>query len=136
MGWQERGWLVCASFLGFVASVESIRRGQLFPFGPSARDRLMEAGNDQTHRLQLDNPVLFYDGSFDSIFVSYNLVRYHCRFNTNTWDLLVRVDCPSVLRNCAHPIQTWGRKLYVKRGVSSYTVKQCLEVAKYIWATV
>ncbi|XP_030297897.1 nidogen-1 [Sparus aurata] len=72
MGWQERGWLVCASFLGFVASVESITRGELFPFGPSARDRLMEAGNDQTHRLQLDNPVLFYDGSFDSIFINTN----------------------------------------------------------------
>lgn len=109
--------------------MESITRGELFPFGPSARDRLMEAGNDQTHRLQLDNPVLFYDGSFDSIFVSYNLVHYHCRCNTNTWDLLVRVDCPAILRNCAHP----GVEMYTSKGVSSYTMKQCLEVAKYMW---
>lgn len=70
MGWQEQRWLVCASFLGFVASVQSITRGELFPFGPSARDQLLAAGNDQTHRLELDKPLLFYDGTFDSIFVS------------------------------------------------------------------
>lgn len=70
MGWQEQGWLVCASFLGFVASVQSITRGELFPFGPSARDQLLESGTDQTHQLNLDRPVLFYDGTFDSIFVS------------------------------------------------------------------
>ncbi|XP_038593380.1 nidogen-1 [Micropterus salmoides] len=72
MGWQEKGWLVCASFLGFVASVQSITRGGLFPFGPSARDQLLEAGNDQTHRLELDKPVLFYDGIFDSIYINSN----------------------------------------------------------------
>ncbi|KAM9344791.1 nidogen-1 [Symphorus nematophorus] len=72
MGWQERGWLVCASFLGFVASVESITRGEFFPFGPSARDQLLEAGNDQTHRLELDKPVLFYDGTFNSTFINTN----------------------------------------------------------------
>lgn len=70
MGWQEHGWLVCASFLGLVASVQGVTRGELFPFGPSARDQLLEAGNDQTRRLDLDKPVLFYDGTFDSIFVS------------------------------------------------------------------
>lgn len=70
MGWQGRGWLVCACFLGFVASVQSITRDELFPFGPSARDQLLEPGNDQTHQLDLDNPVYFYDGTFDSIFVS------------------------------------------------------------------
>lgn len=72
MGWQEQGWLVCASFLGFVASVQSITRGELFPFGPSARDQLLESGTDQTHRLELDNPMLFYDGTFDSIFINTN----------------------------------------------------------------
>lgn len=72
MVWQEQGWLVCASFLGFVASVQSITRGELFPFGPSARDQLLETGTDQTHRLELDKPVLFYDGTFDSIFINTN----------------------------------------------------------------
>lgn len=71
MGRQEQGWIVCLSFLGFVASVESITRGELFPFGPSAGDQILAAGNDQTHQLELDKPVLFYDGTFDSIFVSY-----------------------------------------------------------------
>lgn len=74
MVWQEQEWLVCVVFLGSVASVESITRGELFPFGPSARDQILAAGNDQTHRLELDKPVLFYDGVFDSIFVSYLIV--------------------------------------------------------------
>lgn len=71
MGRQERGWIICLSFLGFVVSVESITRAELFSFGPSAGDQILAAGNDQTHRLELDNPILFYDGTFDSIFVSY-----------------------------------------------------------------
>lgn len=72
MGWQQRGWFVCASFLGFVASVQTITRGELFAYGPSARDQLLEPGNDQTHRLELQKPVLFYDGTFDSIFINTN----------------------------------------------------------------
>ncbi|XP_071337229.1 nidogen-1 [Trachinotus anak] len=72
MGRQERGWLVCASFLGFVASVQTITRGELFAFGPSARDQLLESGTDQTHRLELQKPVLFYDGTYDSIFINTN----------------------------------------------------------------
>jgi len=70
MDWQKQGWLVCASFLGFVASVRSITRDEFFPFGQSARDQLLEPGNDQTHQLNLNKPVLFYDGTFNSIFVS------------------------------------------------------------------
>ncbi|KAM7385835.1 hypothetical protein PAMP_001890 [Pampus punctatissimus] len=71
MGWQEQGWLVCATFLGFVASVQSITR-ELFPFGPNTRDQILEPGTDQTYQLQLDNPVFFYDGTFDSIFINTN----------------------------------------------------------------
>uniref|UniRef100_A0A4W6CH98 Nidogen 1 n=1 Tax=Lates calcarifer TaxID=8187 RepID=A0A4W6CH98_LATCA len=58
--------------LGFVASVHTVTRGELFAFGPSARDQLLEPGNDQTHRLELQKPVLFYDGTFDSIFINTN----------------------------------------------------------------
>lgn len=76
MGWQEQGWLVCASFLGFLATVQSVTRGEFFPFGPSARDQLLAAGNDRTHRLELDKPVFFYDGTFDSIFVSELITWY------------------------------------------------------------
>ncbi|KAM4591603.1 nidogen-1 [Odontesthes bonariensis] len=72
MDWQKQGWLVCASFLGFAASVRSITRDDFFPFGESARDQLLEPGNDQTHQLNLNKPVLFYDGNFNSIFISTN----------------------------------------------------------------
>lgn len=67
---RARGWVACLAFLGFAASVESLARGELFPFGPSAGDRTLAAGSDQTQRLELDSPVLFYDGTFHSIFVS------------------------------------------------------------------
>lgn len=83
MGWQEQRWLVYASFLGLVVTVESVTRGEFFHHGPSARDQLLEAGNDKTHRLPLDKPVLFYDGTFDSIFVSYSYMDTHCHFTTN-----------------------------------------------------
>uniref|UniRef100_A0AAX7THR8 Nidogen 1a n=1 Tax=Astatotilapia calliptera TaxID=8154 RepID=A0AAX7THR8_ASTCA len=72
MGWKEKGWIACLSFLGFVVSVKSISRDELFPFGPSARDQLLEPGNDQTYRLDLSKPVLFYDGTFLSIFINTN----------------------------------------------------------------
>ncbi|XP_008305030.1 nidogen-1 [Stegastes partitus] len=72
MGWQKQGWFVCASFLGLFTSVLSITRDELFPFGPSARDQLLAGGNDQTHRLDLTEPVLFYDGTFDSVYINSN----------------------------------------------------------------
>lgn len=73
MGWQGHRWLVYASLLGFVApSAHGVTRGELFPFGPSAGDQVLEAGSDQTYRLVLDKPALFYDGTFDSIFINTN----------------------------------------------------------------
>lgn len=70
MGREERAWIFCLAVLGLAASVESLTRGGLFPFGPGAGDQVLAAGNDQTQRLELDSPVLFYDGTFHSIFVS------------------------------------------------------------------
>ncbi|XP_029925797.1 nidogen-1 [Myripristis murdjan] len=72
MGRQEQGWVVCVTVLGLVASVHSITRGELFPFGPASRDQLLEPGTDQTHQLTLDNPVLFYDGTFNNIYINTN----------------------------------------------------------------
>lgn len=72
MGCQERGWFVCATFIGFVASVQSVKRADFLPFGQSAGDQSLAPGTDRTHRLPLDKPVLFYDGSFDSIYINTN----------------------------------------------------------------
>ncbi|KAM3863357.1 nidogen-1 [Diretmus argenteus] len=72
MCWREQGWLLWVTLVGLVASAHGITRGELFPFGPSARDQSLEPGNDQTHQLALDKPVLFYDASFDSIFINTN----------------------------------------------------------------
>ncbi|KAM6916387.1 nidogen-1 isoform 2-T2 [Xenentodon cancila] len=72
MDWHKQGWLLCASFLGFLSSVHSIRRDEFFPFGLSAGDQSLEPGNDQTHRLEVTKPVLFYHGTFNSIFINTN----------------------------------------------------------------
>lgn len=76
MGWQGYRWLLYASFLGFVAPVRGIKRAEFFPFGPSARDQLLESGDDQTYQLDLDKPVLLYDGTFYSIYVSQLITWY------------------------------------------------------------
>uniref|UniRef100_A0A8C7Z3W8 Nidogen 1a n=1 Tax=Oryzias sinensis TaxID=183150 RepID=A0A8C7Z3W8_9TELE len=72
MFWRDQGWLLWATFLGFVASAHSIRRDEFFPFGQSAGDQVLEPENDRTQRLDLSAPLLFYDRSFDSIFINTN----------------------------------------------------------------
>ncbi|XP_015235084.1 PREDICTED: nidogen-1 [Cyprinodon variegatus] len=72
MGWLNSGWFLWASFVGFIASVQSIRRDELFPFGSGAGDQLLDPANDQTYRLSLTKPLFFYDGTFDSIFINTN----------------------------------------------------------------
>ncbi|KAM9803801.1 nidogen-1 [Neosynchiropus ocellatus] len=72
MGWQERGWFLGATFLGLLGSVLSVTREELFRYGPSARDQILESGTDQTHKLELESPVLFYDGTFNTLYISTN----------------------------------------------------------------
>ncbi|XP_077351724.1 nidogen-1 [Festucalex cinctus] len=72
MACREQAWLICASFLAMVASAHSLTRGDFFPFGPSAGDQQLDAGDDLTHTLELEKRVLLYDGSFNSIFINTN----------------------------------------------------------------
>ncbi|XP_067092581.1 nidogen-1 [Osmerus mordax] len=72
MGWHKPGWLITVTLLGLAVSVQSITRGDFFPFGVTAGDQLLEQGNDQTHQLTLDKPVLFYDGKFNKIYLNTN----------------------------------------------------------------
>lgn len=72
MGWQKSGLLLTVTLLGLAVSVHSITRGDLFPFGTTAGDQLLEQGNDQTHQIALEKPVLFYDGKFNKIYVNTN----------------------------------------------------------------
>ncbi|CAL8258177.1 unnamed protein product [Lota lota] len=72
MGFQEQGWLLCATLVvTLVTWVQGVTRGELFPFGPS-RDQLLQQGNDQTLQLALVKPVLFYDEAFNNIYISTN----------------------------------------------------------------
>lgn len=70
MGVRGSDWFFWATFLGLAAWVQCVTRADFFPFGESAGDQVLEPGSDQTHRLGLDQPLLFYDGTFDHIYVS------------------------------------------------------------------
>lgn len=73
MGWNRPGWLIYLAFIGLVVpTVHSISRGELFPFGLRTRDEILESGSDRTHRLELDKPVLFYDGPIKNIYINTN----------------------------------------------------------------
>uniref|UniRef100_A0A6Q2XYH3 Nidogen 1a n=1 Tax=Esox lucius TaxID=8010 RepID=A0A6Q2XYH3_ESOLU len=59
-------------FLGLVVSVHTIIKGELFSFGDTTGDQLLEPGNDRSRRLALDKPILFYDGKFNNIYINTN----------------------------------------------------------------
>ncbi|KAG7462833.1 hypothetical protein MATL_G00188960 [Megalops atlanticus] len=72
MGLQRQGWLVWVTLLSLGVSVSCVRRSELFQYGESAGDRVLEQGNDRTQELVLDKPLLFYDGKFDRVYINTN----------------------------------------------------------------
>ncbi|KAG7272553.1 hypothetical protein CRUP_004728 [Coryphaenoides rupestris] len=80
MGGQDQGrcavTLLAAAALLLLATLVSraqcVSRGELFAFGPASGDRPLPQGSDQTHQLTLDKPLLFYDGTFNQIYINTN----------------------------------------------------------------
>ncbi|KAJ8248388.1 hypothetical protein GJAV_G00241500 [Gymnothorax javanicus] len=72
MGLQRKSWFLWMTLIGFTFSVDCVRRSELFPHGEGAGDRVLPPGNDMTQELPLDKPVLFYDGTFDSVYINTN----------------------------------------------------------------
>ncbi|KAJ8250723.1 hypothetical protein COCON_G00226450 [Conger conger] len=68
----SQGRLLWATLLGLAVSVRCVRRSELFPHGEGAGDGVLPHGNDQTQEVRLDKPVLFYDGTFDRVYVNTN----------------------------------------------------------------
>uniref|UniRef100_A0AAY4CPH5 Nidogen 1a n=1 Tax=Denticeps clupeoides TaxID=299321 RepID=A0AAY4CPH5_9TELE len=45
---------------------------RMFPFGRGAGDQRLEPGSDRTRQLALDQPLMFYNGRFDRIYINTN----------------------------------------------------------------
>ncbi|XP_041921911.1 nidogen-1 isoform X1 [Alosa sapidissima] len=72
MGCLGQSWLIWVTLLDLSISTLGISRLELFPYGPSAGDELLDSGNDQTRVFTLDHPLMFFDGKFSKIYVSTN----------------------------------------------------------------
>ena len=75
MGCHGQIWLTWLTLLDLLISALSISRLEMFPYGPSAGDELLDSGNDQTREFVLDQPLMFYDGKFNKIYVSWCFPR-------------------------------------------------------------
>lgn len=78
MNLQRQGWIVWITVLTCVVTVKSISRSDLFQYGEDVGDSLLEQGTDQSQELTLDKPLFFYDGSFNSVFVSHQSFHKTC----------------------------------------------------------
>lgn len=64
-------WLLSWSLCGGL--VASIRRADLFPYGPASGDLILAEGDDETSRvLSLPRPLYFYDSLFSQLYVATN----------------------------------------------------------------
>lgn len=64
------GVAVLGFFLLSAGTVSSITRGDLLEHGPQFGDRVLDPGTDQTQEVPLDQTVFFFDGQFNSVYVS------------------------------------------------------------------
>ncbi|KAM9829004.1 nidogen-2 [Syngnathus typhle] len=73
---MERGQMVPVYLLGLCCSlcvVAGIQRSQMFPYGMSSGDSLLEEGDDETSKvLSLPKPLYFYDTPFYQLYVATN----------------------------------------------------------------
>ncbi|XP_037127571.1 nidogen-2 isoform X19 [Syngnathus acus] len=73
---MERGQMVPVYLLGLCCSmcvVAGIQRSQMFPYGMSSGDSLLEEGDDETSKvLSLPKPFYFYDTPFYQLYVATN----------------------------------------------------------------
>jgi len=87
MGRQGQRWSVWILFFGLSVSVSGITRQELFPFGTSAGDQSLDDGTDETREITLEKPVTFYDGQFNTIYVSVSVIN-HVRVNCTVIHLI------------------------------------------------
>lgn len=77
MGFLGQNWLIWVTLLGLSGSALGISRFEMFPYGPSAGDELINSGNDQTREFTLDQPLVLYDGKFSKIYVSLHFILFY-----------------------------------------------------------
>ncbi|RXN01624.1 Nidogen-1 [Acipenser ruthenus] len=67
-----QSWVVWLHFFALSVSVRCLSRRELFPYGEEVGDRVLEQGDSKLERISLQQPLLFYDGSFSSVYVTTN----------------------------------------------------------------
>lgn len=75
MGRLRQNWLIWLTVLDLCTSALGISRQELFPYGPSAGDEVLQPGNDETRAFTLEHPLMFYEGKFNKIYVSVQLTQ-------------------------------------------------------------
>ncbi|MFT7806148.1 nidogen-1-like [Arapaima gigas] len=63
---------VALASLAFARSVGGVSRAELFAFGRDVRDESLPPGSDQSRQVELDTPLLFYHGSFPTVYINTN----------------------------------------------------------------
>lgn len=58
-------------FIAFSLSVNCASRSDLFDYGVQFGDQILQSGNDETEKVHLDRAVLFFDGNFEEVYVSF-----------------------------------------------------------------
>ncbi|MGH0139076.1 UNVERIFIED_CONTAM: hypothetical protein FKN15_068557 [Acipenser sinensis] len=80
-----QSWVVWLHFFALSVSVRCLSRRELFPYGEEVGDRVLEQGDSKLERISLQQPLLFYDGSFSSVYLfdkslmETQLSSYNCK---------------------------------------------------------
>lgn len=75
MDLHQRGWLGWATLFAIALSVNSLRKRDMFDYGEQAGDQLLEQGTDQTQAFILNQSMFFFDGAYDTVYVS--IIRFY-----------------------------------------------------------
>ncbi|XP_041108807.1 nidogen-1 [Polyodon spathula] len=67
-----QSWVVWLHFFALAVSVRCLSRRELFPYGEGVGDRVLEQGDNKLEKVNLQQPLLFYDGSFSSVYLTTN----------------------------------------------------------------
>ena len=79
MDLHQRGWLGWATLFAIALSVNSLSKHDMFDYGEQAGDQLLEQGTDQTQALILNQSMFFFDGAYDTVYVSIIMFYAHAK---------------------------------------------------------
>lgn len=102
MGWTRLAMLLAAS----LSSVLAVSPQLFYPYGPRQGDESLPPADDiSTDEIQLSVPIVFFNSSFSSIYVSTHAYAFFSQeYTCRLWTLLYNSELPAV-----YFYQTWKR---------------------------